>query len=142
MRDKLELYCKALGVTFICWGILQSISFIPVYFNPPKANMVIPESMSNTPMGQQMSRDVDSTFPKLYAWITVQMFIQGLFPALLGWYLTRSNNLFVNLCYPCNAPPTNNKNAGAVELNVPKQETSEQPKPQGDERFAPPGYHQ
>lgn len=142
MRDKLELYCKALGVTFICWGILQSISFFPVYFNQPKANMLIPESLLNTPMGQEISRDVNSTLPKMYAWITVQMFIQGIFPFLVGWYLTRSNNRFVTLCYPSSTPPASDKNASATELNVPMQEASEQLKPQGDERFAPPGYKQ
>ncbi len=140
MREKFELYSKALGLILVCYGILVSLSMIPVYFDQPTAEMFFPESIINIPHVQEAIEDFNKVFPHTMTWITVHMFLQGALPALLGWYLMRSGNIFVRYCYPENQQFGSSIDCTDVQLGLKKEATDPQQISLDDERFAPPGY--
>ena len=140
MRDKFELYSKALGLALVCYGVLVSLSMIPVYFDQPTAEMFFSESMLNTPLAQEAVEEFNKVFPHTITWISIHMFLQGILPALLGWYMMQSNNFFVRYCYPEKSASDSSIDYADVQLGLNKEATDQQQASQNDERFAPPGY--
>jgi hypothetical protein len=70
------------------------------------------------------------------------LILSGIVPIVMGWYLMRSNNLFMRFCYP--TTPLTNKDSGQdIGLNVSnKKEHNVVDKEDPDNKYAPPGYLQ
>jgi hypothetical protein len=141
MREKFELCSKVLGLAVFCYGVIYSLSMIPTYFHQPRADTLVPPSMLNTVAGQQFASYMNEAMPRLFAWITVQLFLQGIVPALLGLYLMRSNNLFVRLCYPNTPSPHIASTGSDIQLHTSSEASAQRKESKSDDRYAPPGYH-
>ena len=70
------------------------------------------------------------------------LILSGIVPIVMGWYLMRSNNLFVRFCYPATLP-TNKDSGQDIDLNVSdKKEHNVIDEEDPDGKYAPPGYLQ
>ena len=142
MREKFELCCKVLGLVFFCIGIYYSLSSVPLYFQKaPDVTRLLPQSALGGLSTSQIA-EMNASFSYMWRYAVKQLVLLGIVPILMGWYLMRSNNLFVNYCYPGTTPTTSKQEADPPQLTVVEEAIPEQPEPKGDERFAPPEYHQ
>ncbi len=141
MREKFELCCRVLGLAIFCWGVITALTTIPVYFHQVKADTFLPKVLLNSPEGRQLAEEANKAMSRTWVWVTVQLFLQGIAPILLGVYLMRSNNLFVRRCYPDASGPSPSEKIAELQLRLAASASPPSKEQKNDDRYAPPGYH-
>ena len=142
MREKFELYCKVVGLIFFCVGIYCSLNSIPLFFQKaPDATKIFPQStlkmLSNSDIAE-----MKAGVSYMWQYALKILILSGIVPILMGWYLMRSNNVFVRFCYPT-TPLTNKDSPQDIDLNVSnKKEHNVADKEDPESKYAPPGYSQ
>jgi hypothetical protein len=142
MKEKFELYCKVVGLIFFCIGFYYCLGSIPLFFQKaPDVTKFVPQStlkmLSNTNIAE-----MKALASYVWQYALTMLILSGIVPIVMGWYLMRSNNVFVRFCYPT-TPPTNKDSSQDIDLNVSnnkEQSTTDGEDPDG--KYAPPGYLQ
>ena len=138
MREKFELACKIIGLLFFVAGIFAlfaGLAFFLLYNaldKIPQSSMAI---MSQSQIAEL--QDISDSMRNTYA---LMFLFGGIVEILLGFYLMKSNNLFIKLCYPFRNQNVSEIRASDIQLNVKSDQSKpESKKPSGD-KYAPPGY--
>lgn len=142
MKEKFELYCKVVGLIFFCVGFYYCLSSIPLFFQKaPDVTNILPQSFLK-PLSNSDIAEIKASASYIWQYALKTLILSGIVPIVMGWYLMRSNNLFVRFCYP--TTPLTNKDSGQdIDLNVSnKKEHNVVDEEDPDSKYAPPGYLQ
>lgn len=137
MREKFELACKIVGLVlfvssiFVLFsGLLFIIGYDTIETTPPSTRALMTQSQIVE------LQNMSNSFRNVSCLI---ISLGGILGMLLGFYLMKSNNLFIKLCYPIDkqnisvAPP-------GIQLDVKTNESQTELKESSVDKYAPPGY--
>jgi hypothetical protein len=150
MKQKFQLASKIVGLVLFSWGLVYSLSAIPMFLGTDRALDQYTESMKRMDLQfpgispeetrqikQQTSRVLnqasEATKQSLIP-IMISLACVGLIPAGLGLYLMKHDNLLVRYAFPHSEaipPPISSADRKSSQ---PRRE--EHP----DQKYAPPGY--
>ena len=141
MRDKFELACKIIGLIFFCIGAVYALSTIPMFFQKaPDVSQLYPD-LSQV-LNQSEINDMQKSASYIWGYALRTIIFFGIIPMLLGFYLMKSNNLFVKLCYPFEKRNIPVMQTPDIQLDVKPKESQEKVEKPSENKYAPPGYFQ
>jgi hypothetical protein len=143
MRERFELHSKTVGLVVFCIGAYNSLSSGVLFLQgePDVTKMMPSSTLKLLPRSDVAALQTSTSYVRKYA--LKALLLSGIAPLLLGFYLMRSNNLFVRLCYPAisgNPPSAPSGPDGPVKRNVSAKVAGSPDDRKPDSRYAPPGY--
>ncbi len=139
MREKFELYCKAIGLVFFCLGVIAFLCAIVFFIFKPDAVQMLPES-ARTLYGQSQIDELQDASSYILNRYLIVLMILGFIEIFLGAYLMSSNNLFVRFCYPMRNNDSNINSSGDIKLDSFEVKNQKETEGTSETKYAPPGY--
>jgi len=103
MRDKFELACKIIGLLFFVSGIFVILSGIIVFLFIGNIYTIPPSDKALMTQSQIAElQDITNSTRDRYALVFL---FAGILEMILGFYLMKSENIFLKLCYPYENKP-------------------------------------
>ena len=138
MREKFELACKIIGLLFFITGIFMLLSAIVFFLFYNTLDTISPGSRAMMSQSQIAElQEVSNSIRNYYAGV---LLFGGIMEMLLGYYLMKSGNLFLKLCYPLKNRNVPVKPVPEIQLDIQSKESQPEPKEPSADKYAPPGY--
>ena len=138
MRDKFELACKIIGLLFFVAGIFVILTGIVVFLFIGTMDQIPPSSKALMTQSQIAElQDITNSVRNRYA---LAFLFAGILEMIIGFYLMKSKNIFLKLCYPFENKQVPVKLPPDIQLEVKSNESQVESKESSENKYAPPGY--